>query len=80
VRVLATLRLDLAERERRFAVHAAVGAIQPTLFFHGGLAARQLTELLDVMAHGCLGVAAASPLSHRTGTDPAAVRPGPART
>lgn len=56
VRVLASLRPDLGERERRLAVHAAVGAIQSTLFFHSGLTARRLAELLYVMAHGCLGV------------------------
>ncbi len=65
VRVLATLRPDLAERERRLAVHAAVGAIQSTLFFRSGLAVRRLTELLDEMAHGCLGVPPAGVVADR---------------
>ncbi|MGQ0482219.1 MAG: TetR/AcrR family transcriptional regulator [Pseudonocardia sp.] len=65
VRVLATLRPDLAERERRLAVHAAVGAIQSTLFFRSGLTVRRLTELLEEMAHGCLGVAPAGAVADR---------------
>jgi hypothetical protein len=36
-------------------VHAAIGAIQSTLFFRSGLAGERLTELLEGMAHGCLG-------------------------
>ena len=47
VHVLAPLRRDL---------HAAIGAIQSTLFFHSGLAETRLAELLDEMAHACLGV------------------------
>jgi hypothetical protein len=39
----------------RLAVHAAIGAIQSTLFFRTGLADERLTELLEGMAHGCLG-------------------------
>jgi AcrR family transcriptional regulator len=57
VSVLAPLRPDLADGEVRLAVHAAIGAIQSTLFFRSGLAAERLTELLEVMAHGCLGTA-----------------------
>jgi AcrR family transcriptional regulator len=56
VHVLAPLRRDLADGELRLAVHAAIGAIQSTLFFRSGLAPERLAELLDVMAHGCLGV------------------------
>lgn len=56
VHVLAPLRPDLADGELRLAVHAAVGAIQSTLFFRSGLAEDRLTELLDGMAHACLGV------------------------
>jgi AcrR family transcriptional regulator len=55
VHVLAPLRPDLADGEVRLAVHAAIGAIQSTLFFHSGLADARLTELLEAMAHGCLG-------------------------
>jgi AcrR family transcriptional regulator len=55
VHVLAPLRPDLADGEVRLAVHAAIGAIQSTLFFRSGLGHDRLTELLEVMAHGCLG-------------------------
>lgn len=56
VHALAPLRRDLADGELRLAVHAAVGAVQSTLFFRSGLAPERLAELLDVMAHGCLGI------------------------
>src|SRR6266536_1400240 len=56
VHLLAPLRPDLADGELRLAVHAAIGAIQSTLFFRSGLAAGRLEELLDAMAHGCLGI------------------------
>ena len=55
VHVLAPLRPDLADGEVRLAVHAAIGAIQSTLFFRSGLAGQRLAELMEVMAHGCLG-------------------------
>ena len=57
VHLLAPLRPDLADGEVRLAVHAAIGAIQSTLFFRSGLADERLTELMEVMAHGCLGTA-----------------------
>ncbi len=53
VHLLAPLRPDLADGELRLAVHAAIGAIQSTLFFRSGLAPGRLEELLDAMAHGC---------------------------
>jgi AcrR family transcriptional regulator len=56
VHVLAPLRRDLADGELRLAVHAAIGAIQSTLFFRSGLAADRQADLLDAMAHACLGV------------------------
>ena len=56
VHVLAPLRRDLADGELRLAVHAAIGAIQSTLFFRSGLAPERLAALLDGMAHACLGV------------------------
>jgi len=59
VHLLAPLRPELADGEVRLAVHAAIGAIQSTLFFRSGLADERLTELLEVMAHGCLGIAPA---------------------
>jgi hypothetical protein len=55
VRLLGPLRPDLADGEVRLAVHAAIGAIQSTLFFRSELTDERLTELLEVMAHGCLG-------------------------
>lgn len=58
VHVLAPLRRDLADGELRLAVHAAIGAIQSTLFFRSGLAPDRLAALLDGMAHACLGVRA----------------------
>ena len=42
--LLAPLRPDLADGEARLAVHAAIGAIQSTLFFRSGLAGERLTE------------------------------------
>ena len=59
VHLLAPLRPDLADGEARLAVHAAIGAIQSTLFFRSGLTDDRLTELLATMAHGCLGVSPA---------------------
>ncbi len=56
VHLLAPLRSDLADGEARLAVHAAIGAIQSTLFFRSELTDERLTELLEVMAQGCLGV------------------------
>jgi AcrR family transcriptional regulator len=56
VRLLAPLRRDLTDIEARLAVHAAIGAIQSTLFFHSGIAEDRLSDLLDGMAHACLGV------------------------
>src|SRR6202023_4383457 len=53
--LLAPLRPDLADGEGRLGVHAAIGAIQSTLFFRSGLADERLTELLQGMAHACLG-------------------------
>ena len=60
VHLLAPLRPDLADGEVRLAVHAAIGAIQSTLFFRSGLADERLTALLVEMAHGCLGIAPAA--------------------
>jgi AcrR family transcriptional regulator len=62
VHLLAPLRPDLTDAEVRLAVHAAIGAIQSTLFFRSGLADDRLTARLAEMAHGCLGIAPA-PLS-----------------
>jgi AcrR family transcriptional regulator len=62
VHLLAPLRTDLADGEVRLAVHAAIGAIQSTLFYSSGLSRERSTELLEVMAHGCLGITPA-PLS-----------------
>lgn len=62
VHVLAPLRRDLSDGELRLAVHAAIGAIQSTLFYRSGLAPERLAELLDTAAHGCLGVDPATPV------------------
>ncbi|MEJ8278691.1 TetR/AcrR family transcriptional regulator [Pseudonocardia spirodelae] len=59
VHVLAPLRPDLADGELRVLVHACVGAIQSTLFFHSGLDHAHLAALLAQLAHGLLGVEAA---------------------
>jgi AcrR family transcriptional regulator len=56
VHLLAPLRTDLADGEVRLAVHAAIGAIQSTLFYRSGLSHERSTGLLEVMAHGCLGI------------------------
>jgi AcrR family transcriptional regulator len=56
VHLLAPLRTDLADGEVRLAVHAAIGAIQSTLFYRSGLSDQRSAELLAVMAHGCLGI------------------------
>ncbi|MCF7553440.1 TetR/AcrR family transcriptional regulator [Pseudonocardia sp. WMMC193] len=56
VHVLAPLRPDLSDGEVRLAVHAAIGAIQSTLFFRSGLADERLAARLDVMTHACLGI------------------------
>ncbi|GAA5176536.1 TetR/AcrR family transcriptional regulator [Pseudonocardia eucalypti] len=58
VHVLAPLRPELADGELRLAVHAAIGAIQSTLFFRSGLDPARLAEQLARMTHGCLGVPA----------------------
>jgi AcrR family transcriptional regulator len=62
VHLLAPLRPDLSQGEVRLAVHAAIGAIQSTLFFRSGLKDGRLTDLLVEMAHACLGIAASGPV------------------
>ena len=47
VHLLAPLRRDLADGELRLTVHAAIGAVQSTLFFRSGLAPERQAELLD---------------------------------
>ncbi len=56
VHLLAPLRPDLADGEVRLAVHAAIGAIQSTLFFRSGLADDRLVTQLSEIAHACLGI------------------------
>jgi hypothetical protein len=36
-------------------VHAAIGAIQPTLFHHSGIAENRLRELPSAATHAVLG-------------------------
>jgi AcrR family transcriptional regulator len=59
VAVLAPLRRDLADGEARLVVHAAIGAVQSILFHNSGLPRNRLTELLEAMAHSCLGIESA---------------------
>lgn len=56
VSVVGPLRPDLADAEVRLTVHAAIGAIQSILFHNLGIPEERLVELLDRMAHDCLGV------------------------
>lgn len=60
VSVAAPLRRDLADAEVRLTAHAAIGAIQSILFHNLGLREERMVELLDGMAHDCLGVPAAT--------------------
>jgi AcrR family transcriptional regulator len=61
VHLLAPLRRDLTDGELRLAVHAAIGAIQSTLFFRSGLPEDRLATRLEEMAHGCLGTTPVAP-------------------
>lgn len=61
VSVASPLRRDLADAEVRLTVHAAIGAIQSILFHNLGLPEDRMVELLDRMAHECLGVPPAAP-------------------
>jgi AcrR family transcriptional regulator len=77
VHLLAPLRTDLTDGELRLAVHAAIGAIQSTLFFRSGLPRDQLAARLEEMTHGCLGtrpVAGSEPSLTRAGGADAAVQ------
>ncbi|HZD67036.1 MAG TPA: TetR/AcrR family transcriptional regulator [Acidimicrobiales bacterium] len=56
VRVLAPLRPGLTDGELRVTVHAAIGAIQSTLFYHSGLEPERLVALLGTIAQGALAV------------------------
>jgi AcrR family transcriptional regulator len=55
VHLLAPLRPDLADAELRLAVHAAIGAIQSTLFFRSGLDDARLAGSLRSIALACMG-------------------------
>lgn len=54
VHVLAVLRPDVSDAELRALAHAAIGAIQSTLFYHSGLPAELLAELLCAAAEAVL--------------------------
>jgi AcrR family transcriptional regulator len=56
VSLVGVLRPDLADAEVRATVHAAIGAIQSILFHNPGVPEDRLVELLDTMAHACLGI------------------------
>jgi AcrR family transcriptional regulator len=62
VSVASPLRPDLTDAEMRLTVH---GAIQSILFHNLGLPEGQMVELLDRMAHDCLGVSTAGPTASR---------------
>lgn len=54
VHVLHELRAELSDTEARVVVHAAIGAVQSTLFHNSGLAEQQLRQLLTDAAHAVL--------------------------
>ncbi|WP_028934385.1 TetR/AcrR family transcriptional regulator [Pseudonocardia spinosispora] len=56
VHLLTSLRPELSDPEARVTVHAAVGAIQSTLFFDPGLEETHLAALLASTAQACLGL------------------------
>jgi AcrR family transcriptional regulator len=54
VHVLATLRPDVNDAELRARAHAAIGAIQSTLFYQSGLPDDRLADLMCVAAEAVL--------------------------
>lgn len=54
VHVLATLRPDVNDAELRARAHAAIGAIQSTLFYSSGLPDERLTDLMCEAAEAVL--------------------------
>ena len=56
VHLISELRGDLSDADARAIVHAAVGAIQSSLFHNTGLAADRLRELLTEAARAILGI------------------------
>lgn len=57
VHLLASRRPGLTDGELRVAVHASIGAIQSILNFDSGISDGRIAELLETLAHACLGVA-----------------------
>jgi AcrR family transcriptional regulator len=55
VHLLAELRTDIGDPEARVFVHAAIGAIQSTLFHNSGLEDNRLRNLLSAAARSVLG-------------------------
>lgn len=55
VHLLAELREDIGDPEARVVVHAAIGAIQSTLFHDSGLEENRLRKLLSAAARAVLG-------------------------
>jgi AcrR family transcriptional regulator len=55
VHLLAELREDIDDLEARVIVHAAIGAIQSTLFHNSGLEENRLRKLLSAAARAVLG-------------------------
>jgi AcrR family transcriptional regulator len=56
VHLVTELRGDLSDADARTVVHAAVGAIQSTLFHNSGLDADRLRELLTESARAIVGI------------------------
>jgi AcrR family transcriptional regulator len=54
VHVLGTLRPTVSDAELRARAHAAIGAIQSTLFYSSGLAEDRLVELMSTCAQAVL--------------------------
>ena len=56
VHLVSELRGDLSDADARAVVHAAVGAIQSTLFHNAGLVEDRLRELLTQAARAVVGI------------------------
>jgi DNA phosphorothioation-dependent restriction protein DptG len=59
IHLLNELRPDLTDADARVIVHAAIGAIQSTLFHNSGMAGERLRGLLTETAWAVLGISGA---------------------
>lgn len=64
VHLLQEIRPELTDEESRALVHAAIGAIQSTLFHNGGLPADRLRLLLTGAADATLGCSPSHQVDH----------------